>query len=122
MPGSTDVHVNIDADTISRVVICAELGRRLAGSGVNTYALHPGVVASDIWRSVPWPFRALVKMRMINTEEGARTTLYCATSPEVANDSRLYYDKCRQRAPSSLGQDAALAAELWRRSEAWVQA
>ncbi len=110
------------ASKLANVWFSAELGRRLAGSGVNTYALHPGVVASDIWRSVPWPFRALVKLRMINTEEGARTTLYCATSPEVANDSGLYYDKCRQRAPSSLGQEATKAAELWRRSEAWVQA
>lgn len=109
------------ASKLANVWFSAELGRRLAGSGVNTYALHPGVVASDIWRSVPWPFRALVKLRMINTEEGARTTLYCATSPDVANDSGVYYDKCRPRAPSSVGQDAAQAAGLWRRSEAWVQ-
>ncbi|MEO6623386.1 MAG: SDR family oxidoreductase [Burkholderiaceae bacterium] len=105
---------------LANVWFSAELGRRLAGSGVNTYALHPGVVASDIWRSVPWPFRPLVKLRMISPEEGARTSVYCATSPEVANETGLYYDKCRQRTPSSLGQDAAQAAELWRRSAAWA--
>ena len=98
----------------------AELGRRLAGSGVNTYALHPGVVASDVWRSVPWPFRSLMKLTMISTEEGAATTLHCATSPDVASETGLYYDKCRVKAPSAAGSDAALAAELWRRSEEWV--
>ena len=109
------------ASKLANVWFSAELGRRLAGSGVNTYALHPGVVASDIWRSIPWPFRSLVKLRMISPEEGALTSLYCATAPELDGETGLYYDKCRQRTPSSLGQDRVLAAELWRRSDAWVK-
>ena len=105
---------------LANVWFSAELGRRLAGSGVTTYALHPGVVASDVWRSVPWPFRSLIKLRMISTEEGAKTSLYCATAPQCAGESGLYYDKCRVRPASSLGQDTALARELWQRSEAWL--
>ena len=108
------------ASKLANVWFSAELGRRLAGTGVSTYSLHPGVVASDVWRSVPWPIRPLLKLRMIDTEEGARTTLYCATAPEIAQETGLYYDKCKQRTPSTLGQDPSLAAELWRRSEAWV--
>lgn len=107
---------------LANVWFSAELGRRLAGSGVTTYAVHPGVVASDIWRSVPWPFRSLIKLRMISAEEGARTTLYCATDPACASASGLYYDKCRVRTPSPLGQDAVQAARLWRMSEAWLAA
>ena len=106
---------------LANVWFSAELGRRLAGSGVTTYALHPGVVASDIWRSLPWPIRPLVKLRMISTEEGALTSLHCATAPELDGETGLYYDKCRQRTPSSLGQDRALAAQLWQHSEAWVK-
>jgi retinol dehydrogenase-12 len=105
---------------LANVWFSAELGRRLAGSGVTTYALHPGVVASDVWRSVPWPFRSLIKLRMISTEEGAKTSLYCATAPQCAGESGLYYDKCRVRPASSLGQDTTLARELWQRSEAWL--
>ena len=105
---------------LANVWFSAELGRRLAGSGVTTYALHPGVVASDVWRSMPWPFRSLIKLRMISTEEGAKTSLYCATAPQCAGESGLYYDKCRVRPASSLGQDTALARELWQRSEAWL--
>ena len=105
---------------LANVWFSAELGRRLAGSGVTTYALHPGVVASDVWRSVPWPFRSLIKLRMISTEEGAKTSLYCATAPQCAGESGLYYDKCRVRPASSLGQDTTLAQELWQRSEAWL--
>jgi retinol dehydrogenase-12 len=106
---------------LANVLFSAELGRRLAGTGVTTYALHPGVVATDVWRSVPWPIRPLMLRGMITPEQGARTTLYCATSPACANETGLYYDKERVRPASALGQDAALAAELWRRSEEWTR-
>ena len=105
---------------LANVLFSAELGRRLAGSGVTTYSLHPGVVASDVWRAVPWPLRALIKLRMISTEEGAATTLFCAVSPDVATETGRYYDKCRARSPSAVAQDPALAAELWRRSTQWL--
>lgn len=105
---------------LANVLFSAELGRRLAGSGVAAYALHPGVVASDVWRAVPWPLRSLMKLGMISTEEGAVTTLFCATAPEIAQDSGLYYDKSRPRTPSAMARDKALAAELWQRSVQWV--
>ena len=105
---------------LANVLFSAELGRRLVGTGVTTYALHPGVVASDVWRELPQPFRALAKLFMISVEEGAATTLYCATSADVSAQTSLYYDKCQSKWPSSVGQDVALAAEFWRRSEAWV--
>lgn len=105
---------------LANVLFSAELGRKLAGTGVTTYSLHPGVVATDVWREVPAFIRPLIKLMMISTEVGAATTLYCATSPDVSNDTGLYYDKCRVKESSRVGQDIALAAELWQRSEAWV--
>jgi dehydrogenase/reductase SDR family protein 13 len=45
--------------------------------------------------------------------------LYCATSPEVANESGHYYDDCRRKEPSAVATPQ-LAAELWDRSIAWV--
>jgi NAD(P)-dependent dehydrogenase (short-subunit alcohol dehydrogenase family) len=104
---------------LCNVLSTQELARRTAGSGVTTYALHPGVVASDIWRRVPWPVRPIVTRRMLSVDEGAATSLYCATAPEVAQDSGLFYDKCAPRAPSAVATPE-LAAELWKRSEAWT--
>ena len=66
---------------LCNVLFSQELARRTAGTGVTTYALHPGVVASDIWRRVPWPVRPLITRRMLSVDEGAATSLYCATSP-----------------------------------------
>jgi NAD(P)-dependent dehydrogenase (short-subunit alcohol dehydrogenase family) len=101
---------------LANVLFTRELARRMGTSGVHSYALHPGVVASDAWRRVPWPIRPLMKLGMISSEEGAKTTLYCATSPEVADASGRYYDACREKTPSALAQDDALAGRLWERS------
>src|SRR5258708_6161885 len=73
---------------LCNVLFSQELARRVHGQGITTYALHPGVVASDIWRRVPWPIRPLIKLRMISPEEGAVTSLYCATSDSVAAGPR----------------------------------
>lgn len=106
---------------LCNVLFAQELARRLAGTSVTTYALHPGVVASDIWRRIPWPVRPLVKMRMISNEQGATTSVYCATSPEVSGQTGLFYDKCREKAPSGVATEA-LAAELWKHSDYWTSA
>jgi NAD(P)-dependent dehydrogenase (short-subunit alcohol dehydrogenase family) len=104
---------------LANVLFTQELARRLDSTGVTAYALHPGVIASDIWRRVPFPFDRLMKIFMKSTEEGAQTSLYCATAPELADVSGRYYDSCRER-PASAVATPALAAELWSRSEQWV--
>ena len=105
---------------LANVLFTKELARRLGTGKVHAYALHPGVVASDVWRGVPWPFQGLIKRFMISNEEGARTTLYCATSPECAGATGRYYDLCREKTPNPVSEDAALAKELWAKSEAWT--
>jgi len=118
--GLTGLH-GYAVSKLCNVLFSAELGRRVAGTGVTTYALHPGMVASDIWRRVPWPVRPLIQRRMLTVEQGAETSLYCAASPSVASESGLFYDKCAQREPSAVATPE-LAAELWKRSEEWSAA
>jgi NAD(P)-dependent dehydrogenase (short-subunit alcohol dehydrogenase family) len=105
---------------LANVLFSAELARRLAGSGVTTYSLHPGFIASDIWRRIPGPLRFIVKRFMRSTEEGARTSLHCATAPELAGETGLYYEDSKQRRASRTSQDPKLAAELWSRSTDWA--
>ncbi|MBI1947192.1 MAG: SDR family oxidoreductase [Deltaproteobacteria bacterium] len=97
----------------------AELARRLQGSGVTSYAVHPGVVMSEIWRPMPSWMRPLwFRLRgMVTNEQGARTSLYCATSPQVEGHSGRYYADEREVTPSRASQDAALARRLWEWSE-----
>lgn len=106
---------------LANVLFASELARRLEGTGVTTYSLHPGVVATNVWRAVPWPLDRLIKLFMISPEQGAATTLYCATDPSLAKVSGRYYNDCKEEAPAAPALDRALAAELWRRSEEWVR-
>lgn len=104
---------------LANVLHARELGRRLQGTGVTTYSLHPGAIASDVWREVPPGLRHVMKLFMKDTTQGAQTSLHCATSPDVAGETGLYYDDRRVKQPSRVVTDE-LAAELWERSEAWV--
>ncbi|MBV8618500.1 MAG: SDR family oxidoreductase [Curvibacter sp.] len=106
---------------LANIWFSAELSRRLAGSGVSTYALHPGVVDTEVWRAVPWPLRPLLKLRgLLTPEQGARTSLHCAIDAP-AQESGLYYADSHVETPTALGRDVGMAVELWQRSEAWVQ-
>jgi retinol dehydrogenase 12 len=105
---------------LMNVLHAKELARRLKGARVTTYALHPGAVASNIWRSIPQPVRWFMQLFMLSNEQGAKTPLYCATAPELAGLSGRYYDKAREAAPNPLANDEALAKELWLRTETAV--
>jgi retinol dehydrogenase-12 len=105
---------------LMNVLHAKELARRLSGTRVTTYALHPGAVASNIWRAVPSPLQWLIKRFMLSNEEGARTPLWCATAPELATTTGRFYTKCREIPPNRLAEDETLATELWARTETAV--
>ena len=99
-----------------------ELARRVPASQVTNYALHPGVIASDIWtRRAPRFLAFIPKLFMKSTAEGAKTSIYCATSPECASHSGRFYTDSKEKRPSRISADDDLAAELWKRSAEWVK-
>ena len=105
---------------LANLLFNAELAKRVQETSVSTYSLHPGVVDTEIWRSVPDWVRPLLRPRgFLTPEEGALTTLHCAMhAPQ--NESGLYYSDSKPLQPAALGRNSELAAELWRRSEEWV--
>ena len=106
---------------LSNVLFTKELARRLEGTKVTTYAVHPGVVATEIWKKVPGPARWLIKKFMITPEEGAQSSIVCATDPALALHTGRYYDVGgKEKRPSKLADDVALAGELWTKSAAWT--
>lgn len=107
---------------LANILFSAHLAKVLAGTGVSTYSLHPGVVDTEVWRELPGFLRPLLRLRgLLTPEEGAQTTLYCALQAP-ASESGLYYDKSRIKTPSRIAQDAQLAEQLWHQSLQWVKA
>jgi NAD(P)-dependent dehydrogenase (short-subunit alcohol dehydrogenase family) len=105
---------------LANLLFSAELAKRVQGTSVSTYSLHPGVVDTEIWRALPNWARPLLRLRgFLTPEEGARTTLHCAMhAPQ--QESGLYYADSKPMQPAALGRNSELASELWLRSEEWV--
>ncbi|MHB1354460.1 MAG: SDR family oxidoreductase [Anaerolineae bacterium] len=106
---------------LANLLFTYELARRLEGSGVTVNALNPGLVRTHIGLDIPG--LASVVMRLMNhfagisVEEGAKTSIYLATSPEVEGVSGKYFQKCQPVASSPISYDRAAAERLWRISE-----
>lgn len=106
---------------LSNVLFTKELARRLEGTQVTTYAVHPGVVATEVWRRVPGPVRWVMKKFMITPEEGAQSSLRCATDPALAAETGRYYDVGgKEKRPNRVADDVELARTLWTRSAEWT--
>jgi len=109
---------------LALILFTYELARQLQGTGVTVNALHPGVVASDFGRGFNGFLRfgwKLASRFMISVEQGARTTLYLATSPEVEGVSGKYFVNSKERKSSSLSYNEALRQRLWKVSEELIR-
>ncbi len=105
------------------VLFAEELARRLAGSDVTVNALHPGLVWTNMVRQPRPPISWLVPLlrpMMLSPEDGAKTSVYLASSPDVQGVSGKYYAECKAVAPDPT-INPALAKTLWDRSAALTQ-
>ncbi len=106
-----------EVSKLANVLFTKELARRLEGTSVTTYAVHPGVVATDIWTRVPGPLRWAIKKFMITPEEGAKASLRCATDPALEKETGKYYTVGGiEKAPNRIADDVELQKTLWTRS------
>lgn len=102
---------------LMNILFTRELARRLEGTGVTANAVHPGMVATGIWRGAGGVFGtvvgALAPLLMRTPEDGAKTSIYAATSPEIAGQTGLYFSDSKPVSPSKAAQDDEAARRLW---------
>ena len=102
------------------ILFTAELARRLAGTGVTANCLHPGFVRTSLGRDVTGVLGTVLPMILRlrpGPEAGARTSVYLASSPEVAGVTGGYFVNCKPAEPGALAKDTQAAARLWALSE-----
>lgn len=110
---------------LANVLFTYELARRLAGAGVTANTLHPGVIASGFGQTYPGAMAFLVKMMrpfFSTAEEGAATSVYLATSPEVEGVTGQYFTKSKAVRSSAVSYDEAAQGKLWALSLELVKA
>ena len=108
---------------LANILFTRELSRRLEGTGVTANCLHPGVVATGIFRDLPrWLRVVFTSPLVLSPEKGADTLLYLATAPEVAELSGLYFVRRKPARTSRISCDPAVARRLWEASEALTAA
>lgn len=106
---------------LCNVLFTRELANRLEGTNVTCYSLHPGVIQTEVCRSMSLWLQLLMmpfaKLFFLNPEEGSQTTLHCALQEGIEPLSGRYFSNCELQQVGAKGRDDALAKKLWEVSE-----
>ncbi len=101
---------------LANILFTYELARRLAGTRVSVNCLHPGVIATNLLSDamgMPRGLRFTTRAVGASPEEGARTSLYLATSPEVEGVSGKYFVNNGEAQSSPMSYEEGVARRLW---------
>ena len=105
---------------LASVMFTYELARRLEGTGVTATVLHPGVVRTSFGAEDQAAHMAVMirvaRLVMKTPAQGAGTSIYLASSPEVEGITGRYYADCKPKTSSKASYDATAAARLWQAS------
>ncbi|BBB92484.1 MAG TPA: SDR family oxidoreductase [Methylomusa anaerophila] len=102
---------------LANILFTYELARKLQGTGVTANCLHPGVIDSEFYSHAENEEERLryeaMKPHMISPEEGALTSVYLASSPEVEGVTGKYFVQCKEASSTPMSYDVQLAKKLW---------
>jgi NAD(P)-dependent dehydrogenase (short-subunit alcohol dehydrogenase family) len=105
---------------LANILFTYELARRLNGTGITVNCLHPGVIGTQLladYMGAPPGAGAVARTFGATPERGAATSIYLASSPEVAGVTGRYFEDKRARRSSQESYDEAAARRLWEISE-----
>jgi len=107
---------------LANILFTYELARRLEGTGVTVNALHPGHIATDIWKTnfgvIGPALKRIMGLFSLTPEEGAENSIYLATSPEVEGIHGKYFIKNEPAQSSPASYDEEISQRLWKLSAA----
>ncbi len=124
-PAKHDSWVSYGNSKLALLHHAFELQRRYAAAGLQAYALHPGAVFTQVankglaghaWiGAIRKRFAWLESLFLLTPEEGAQTSVYCATAPKLQGGR--YFDACQVQSHHSDADDAAVAARLYEQTQ-----
>ncbi|MCB9422017.1 MAG: SDR family oxidoreductase [Ardenticatenaceae bacterium] len=96
---------------LMNVLFTYELARRLEGTAVTANCLHPGVISTNL--NAAYMGRSQDMASMSQLMDGAQTSIYLASSPEVEGVTGKYFSHQRTQRSADLSYDESVAAKLW---------
>jgi len=102
---------------LANVLFTMHLAKKLEGTGVTTYSLHPGVIHTELLRDFPI-VSSFTRLFPLKTPfYGAQTTLYCCLEPSIEKFSGQYFSDCKVKQNPNPLITAENASKLWEVSE-----
>ncbi|KAI5621551.1 retinol dehydrogenase 13, partial [Silurus asotus] len=115
-----DSLVSYRQSKLANILFTRELARRTKGSGVTSYALHPGVIHTELGRYVQMRHPVLSILLLIpsvllmkSPKQGAQTSIYCAVTEGLENYSGCYFSDCQLKEPALEAKDDLASVRLW---------
>jgi WW domain-containing oxidoreductase len=112
---------NYGQSKLANLLFANHLTKRLEGTGKTANSLHPGVIHTNLSRSMNPIARGALAIAgplvLKSIAEGAATQCYLAVHPNVEGVTGEYFSDCNVGKSSSRGRDAEMAAKLWEVSE-----
>lgn len=113
---------------LANTLFTRELARKLKGTGVSTYAVHPGIVNTEITRHMGIANSVVAKvfakpilwLFTKSPRQGAQTVVHCALAEGLEADSGAYFSNCKVAATNPIADDEAVAKWLWVTSLKWT--
>ncbi len=119
--GEYGAWANYGQSKLANLLFASHLAKRLEGTGKTANSLHPGVIHTNLARSMnPIARGALAiggPLVLKSVGEGAATQVYLAVHPSVEGVAGKYFSDCNVGKSSSHGRDEQMAAKLWEVSE-----
>jgi retinol dehydrogenase 12 len=100
---------------LAQILFTRELARREPDIAVN--AIHPGAIATGIWRNAPQPLRLLLMVSLPSPARGAAPVTRLASDPALDGVTGRYFKRFREAEPSAAGSNDVDAARLWQVAE-----
>ena len=99
------------------VYFTSELSKRLKSKSFTVNCVHPGVVGTDVFREYPKWFAKLLNIMISKPTEGAKPTIYLASSEDIADITGKYFFKSKLKETAKVANDSELAKKIWKKTE-----
>ncbi|XP_044269115.1 retinol dehydrogenase 11-like [Tribolium madens] len=117
----TSVMTDYYNSKLCNILFTQELAKKLEGSGVTAYSLHPGVVKTEIVNNTSGllkiGFSFLMKFFSKTVEEGAQTTIHCSVAKGIEECNGEHFSDCKRVKAYKTARNPGLAKKLWEKSE-----